>query len=180
MPGWLAELRKEWFLGALVTVVATVIGFLLAIVWDVYKMRIEGQERTQVAVTVIAEELTANKMLIEYNITLLRKELKVLPEKKSFVQPLSLLKAGFWDVAKVNLGLNALPPGQLVKLRQALSLAEQANEQIRSRETYRLHNSAMSNFHDHLAIYGGVLLKTLEKLNAAVTAYESGDRPKQE
>ncbi len=52
----LAELvRKEWFLGALGGVVATVIGFLLAIMWDVYKMRIESQERTQVTVTAIAE-----------------------------------------------------------------------------------------------------------------------------
>ena len=48
MPSWLSELlTKEWFLGALGGVVATVIGFTLAIIWDMYKIRIEGRERTR-------------------------------------------------------------------------------------------------------------------------------------
>ena len=181
MPGWLAELlRREWFLGALGGVIATVVGFLLAIMWDLYKIRTEGRERTQTAVAAIAEELSANQRLIERNMTLLRKDLEVLPEKKSVIQPLSLLKTGFWDVAKISLTRGALPPGQLMKLRHAVSLAEQANEEIRSRETYRLHNGAMSNYHDHLAIYNAALLKTLEELRAAVAAYEGADRPKKE
>ena len=181
MPSWPAELlRKEWFLGALSGVVATVIGFSLAITWDIYKMRTEGRERTQVAMTVIAEELAANRTLIERNITLLRKDLDFLGEKKSLVQPLSFLKTGFWDVAKVTLREDTLPPAQLMKLRQAVSLTEQANEEIRSRETYRLHNGAMSNFHDHLAFYDEALLKTLAELGSAVAAYQGADRRKQE
>ena len=181
MSSWLRELlTKDWFLGALGGVVATVIGFCLAITWDIYKMRAEGRERTKVAVTAIAEELAANKKTIERNIALLRKDLEVLPEKKSVIQPLSLLKTGFWDVARVSLSQSALPPERLMQLRQAVSLAEQANEEIRSRETYRLHNGAMSNYHDHLAIYDKALLKTLEELGTAVAAYERVGRPRQE
>jgi hypothetical protein len=181
MPSWLVELlRREWFLGALGGVVATVIGFLLAIMWDLYKMRTEGQERTQVALVAITEELALNKKLIERNVALLRKDLEGLPEKKSVVQPLSLLKTGFWDVAKVSLSRNALRPDKLLRLRNVLALAEQVNEEIRSRETYRLHNGAMSNFHDHLGIYDGALLETLEELSSALTTYERDDRPKPE
>jgi len=181
MPSWLAELtKKEWFLGALGGVVATVIGFFLGITWDVYTIRTESRERTQVAMTAIAEELAANRTLTERNITLLRKDLESLGEQKSLVQPLSLLKTGFWDVAKVTLRQDTLPPEQLMKLRQVVSLTEQVNEEIRSRETYRLHNGAMSNFHDHLAFYDGALLKTLGELGTAVAAYESADRQKRE
>lgn len=165
---------KDWFLGAIGGVVATAIGFVLAILWDIYKMRKEGRQRTRLVVTAIAEELASNKKLTERNMILLRNDIQALPEKKSVVQPLLFLKIGFWDVAKFSLSQGALAPDRLMKLRQAVTLAEQANEEIRSRETYRLHNGAMSNFHGHMAIYDEALLRTLEELNNAMAAYEAG------
>ncbi len=169
-------MKKEWT-RAIATVV---LGFALAVCWQVWRDHRQDRERTQVAMTAIAEELAANRRLIERNITLLRKDIEFLGEKKSLVQPLSLLRTGFWDVAKVSLRRDALPPEQLMKLRQAVSLTEQANEEIRSRETYRLHNGAMSNFHEHLVFFDGVLVKTLAELGTAVAAYEGADRQKPE
>jgi hypothetical protein len=117
-------------------VVATVIGFVLAIMWDMYKMRTECHERTQVALAMIAEELAANnqdRRTQRYN-PLLRPW--GLARKEERVQPLSLLKTGFWDVTRVSVNRGALSPKRLMQLRQAISLAEQANEEIRSRGIY--------------------------------------------
>jgi hypothetical protein len=174
MPAWLADLLgREWFLGVLGGIAATVIGFFLAILWDLYKVRTEGRERRTVAVVTIREQLQLKRKAIERDVNIVGQELQVLGENKSVVQPLSLLRTAFWDVGLMSFAGAAAGPKELVKLREAVFLAEQANEEIRSRESYRIQNGAMSNFAERMSGYDNFLLKTLQELDRALVACEA-------
>jgi len=99
-----------------------------------------------------------------------------LPERQFVVQPLHVLKTGFWDVAKINLPKLLLQDARLLKLRNLASLAESCNEQIRSRENYRIHNGAMTNLTHNMRLYDEPLVQQLVALKAAIQEYEELDK----
>ena len=165
-------LAKEWFLGFLSGVGATVLGFGLTILWDLWKMRRERLDRDQAVSNAVSEELASNKHAMQNNRTILDQDLKAIPQRMSVIQPLSILKTGFWDVAKINPPARFLESGRMAKVRDLAVAAEQVNEVIRSREDYRIHNGAMSSFHDTLKIYDEIILEKISALAKAVEAYE--------
>ncbi len=104
MKDWLLRLLgAEWFKGFLSGVAATLLGFLLTMIWDIRKARIESLERDKRVMNAINEELLSNKRSLEQNRAMLQDELSALANNKSLLQPLSVMKTGFWDLAKVNL-----------------------------------------------------------------------------
>ena len=165
-------LAKDWFLGFLSGVAATILGFVLTIGWDVYKTRRDTNEREGTVLRALSEELRENKSALRSDLDLLRQELAVLAEQKSVVRPLLVFKVGFWDIAKVNLPKALLRGDGLLKLRNVAALADDCNEQIRSRENYRIHNGAMSNYVDRMRLYDEPLLQSLLKLETAIGEYE--------
>lgn len=167
-------LQKDWFIGFLSGVAATVLGFVLTIVWDLYKMRRDAREREGVMQRAVSEELTENTVALQHDLDLIQNELAVLSEGKSVVQPLMLFKTGFWDVAKINLPATFLGGDRLLKLRNIVSLAEACNEQIRSRENYRIHNGAMSNYASRLSQYDEPLGESMLALKAALEGLGAG------
>ncbi len=174
--GWIESerglLAKDWFLGFLSGVAATVFGFALTISWDIYKMQHDTRVREETVLRALSEELRENKAVLERDVDVLRQELAVLAERRSVVQPLSVLKIGFWDIAKVNLPKALLAGERLLKLRNVASLADGCNEQIRSRENCRMHNGAMSNFSERMRAYDEPLVQSLLALKAAIDEYE--------
>jgi hypothetical protein len=165
-------LEKDWFLGFLSGVAATVFGFLLTIGWDVYKIRRDTREKQGTILRALSEELRENKIIVERDVNLLQQELAVLAEQKVVVRPLSVLKVGFWDIAKVNLPKALLTNDRLLKLRDVAALADDCNDQIRSRENYRIHNGAMSNFSQRMRIYDEPLAQSLAELKTAIDEYD--------
>ena len=146
---WLTELlHKEWFLGLLGGVGATLLGFVCTLVWDVRKMRADAAERARAIRETVSEDLTANKQSIASNLAALQQELSALSRRESIVNALQLMRTGFWEIAKSNTPSKVFGAGNLVQLRDIGSRAEDVNEQVRSRENYRIHNGAMSNFNE--------------------------------
>ena len=110
-------------------------------------------------------------MLIERNLNMLRKELAALDQGNYIIPPLVLIRSGFWDIAKVSLPQALLEGSRLLSLRTAAVRADLANEQVRSRESYRVHSSALSNFTAVLRAYDQALVETLANAKAAIDDY---------
>lgn len=161
----------EWLTGFIGGVIATVIGFILTMVWDIVKFNRESKRREETVLSAVREELVSNMSILEDNVQLLLKDLEVIGDKKSVVAPLTLLQSGFWDLVKINLPRKLTKVDTLVEIRKVAQLTEQVNEQIRSRENYRIHNQAMSNYHRRMRLYdemilGGILIlqKSLKEI----------------
>ena len=170
---WLLNLlNTDWFLGFLSGVGATLLGFTLTIIWDVRKAGNERREREKAIMNAINEELITNKKNVEFDHGALLQELVVLAENKFNVQPLSLMKIGFWELAKVNMPTKLLGNDKLARLRNLVFLAEQVNDQIRSRENYRIHNETKSNFSGRMRLYDERLVSILLALAQEILAYE--------
>jgi hypothetical protein len=67
---------------------------------------------------------------------------------------------------------------RLAWLRNLVFLAEQVNEEVYSRENYRIHNGAMSNYDARMRIYDESLVRGLRALEEEITAYEKVDGKK--
>lgn len=169
-------LNTEWFLGFLSGVAATILGFVLTIIWDIRKARSESQVRDKAVMNAINEELLSNKRSLEQNLLRLQQELSILDEDKSIVQPLFTMKTGFWDLAKVNLSKKLLVGDRLARLRNLVFLAEQVNDEVISRENYRIHNAAMSNYSTRMKINDESLVRILQVLVQEMAAYEENER----
>ncbi len=162
----------DWFLGFISGVGATLLGFILTIIWDTRKAGNERREREKAITNALNEELITNKKNVEFDLGALQQELAVLAENKCIVQPLSLMKIGFWELVKVNAPTKLLGNDELARLRDLVLLAEQVNDQIRSRENYRIHNGAMSNFSGRMRLYDERLVSILQALAQEIVAYE--------
>ncbi len=148
-------------------VVATSIGFGLAVLWDVYKWNRDTGARDVAVMSALNDDLEANLSLIEMNESILLAEMEVLKEKKSVVRPLQTLREGFWDVAKFNLPKKLVENANALKTLKDISKeTSYTNEVIRSRESWRANNSAMSNFESRLEIYNSDLLGLFKSLKA--------------
>jgi hypothetical protein len=169
---WLSNvLGAEWVAGFISGVAATILGFLLTILWDIYKMQRESAERDNAIMKAIGEELLSNKKSCERNLAFINAELSVLNERKSIVSPLTIMKTGFWDIAKINFPKILFHGNRLANLRNIASLIEQANEEIRSRENYRIYNGAMSNYTNKMQSYDENIFEALQVLAGEIAAF---------
>lgn len=162
---------SEWLTGFISGVTATIIGFIMTMLWDTFKFKRESKEREETVLSAVKEELISNLSILQYNQTLLQKEIEVIDENRSVVAPLSILQTGFWDLVKINLPQKLRKGNILVRIRRLAQLTDQINEKIQSRENYRINNQAMSNYHRRMKLYDetllesiGILLKSLEEL----------------
>ena len=170
---WLIEtLGEEWFAGFISGLGATLIGFILTIAWDLQKLKRDENEKKNMILKIIDEELKANKKNIEWNTNTLDAELGLLEIKMDMVGPLLLLKTGFWEVLKIHMPLSLLSKEDLGRLRSIIHLAEQINETIRSRENYRINNLELSGFRGRIHIYNHTLLSYLKDMRQEIESFE--------
>ena len=160
----------EWMKGLIGGIFATLVGFSFTVWWDSHKYRRDQGQRDEAVLTAAREELLSNIDLLKRNQFLLQQELAVIDERKSVVDPLSPLKSGAWELLRTNM------PRKLIrevntfnKIKEADQAANEVNETIRSRENYRIHNGAMSNFADRMKSYDQILL---EKQKRSLEALE--------
>lgn len=151
---------NEWLGGFISGVLATLIGFILTILWDIYKYRRDTKSRDDAVITAVNEELVANVFICESNKNALGQELKFLKEKKSLVSPISLFQNSTWDLLKINFPKQIGKDKDLLKkIRNLTQLIDHTNESIRSRENYRINNGAMSNYESRLQKYDENILE---------------------
>ncbi len=163
----------DWLIGFIVGVALALLGFLLTVTWEVRKLRRESQDREKAVMGAVKEELLSNVEILKNNQTLLNRELAVIDEGKTLVVPLNQLQVGFWDLVKVNLPQKVFAePDFLAEVREISQLTDQVNETVRSRESYRIHNGAMSNYLSRMAKYDQLLLDNNQKLLTALEAVQ--------
>jgi hypothetical protein len=134
----------------------------------------------------VGADIDWNRKSVERNLERVRTELGFLDDGKTLVEPLSLMKVGFWEVARINPPQEFFKSGRLVKLSDLITLTEQVNEQIRSRESYKPHNGAMDNCSIVIRIYDEMLRRSMSQMQELIVEYQSsnahpavlGDAPK--
>ena len=156
----------DWIIPFAIGVGATIVGFALTMIWDFCKFKREIRSREKALLNVIQYELNENISILDSNEAIVKQELQVLSNHQSVVQPLMPLQHGFWDLLKVNLSF----PKEIscldstIKIIRIVQIAKGINETIQSRQEYRIHNEAMTNFSSRMKIYDEILLQESEEL----------------
>jgi len=156
----------DWQLGFSAGVAATIVGFILTMIWDGYKYRRDTLSRESAILKGLVHELTENRELSTENIKIIRDEMEVLSKKQTLIVPLLYLKSGFWDYLKFNIPNRIYSEtGMLEKLKDISLLAEHINESIRSRQNYKDTSGAMTNFSGSIKVKNEVIESNLKRLN---------------
>ena len=165
----------DWVIPFSIGVGATVVGFILTMVWDFFKFRRENHAREKALLNIIKYELSENISVLDNNKTILKQELKGLDKHEIVIQPLIQLQCGFWDLLKINLSF----PKKISDFDSSMNLiriaqiTKEINETIISRQEYRIHNEAMSNYSVKMKIYDEIVMKKIEKMQELLSELQS-------
>jgi hypothetical protein len=159
---------SEFLIGVITGVIATIIGFVLTMIWDVYKNGRESKNRQEAVLSAGKGEYDYNLETMKFNMDLLKHEIEVIDQKRVIVEPLMQLQNSFWDLIKIQIPKNLTNGEILRKIRYVAQQINQINETLRSREDYRVNNQAMSNFHIRLKSYDELLIKFMNNLGPSI------------
>jgi len=119
----------------------------------------ERKEREEAVRIALAEELNFNERAVAENGKNLQSELHVLKERRSLIVPLQTLHTGAWELLRVYIPPElTATPSTLTHVATVYRITLRVNEVLRSREDYRIHNGAMSNYHEQMQAYDEQLL----------------------
>ena len=164
----------EWEKGFISGLIATLIGFVLTMFWDIYKDRRDKSEKDKIIKKLIQDVLNENLLYISSINAVLTQELGVLNQNKNIITNITTLKNDFWDLIKFNIPKDLLENNDLLKrLQNISSLTKSINENINSREMYRLNNGAMDNFTIRLQYYDELIFTENERLKGLITAFKA-------
>jgi hypothetical protein len=144
--------------------IATLMGFILSMIWDTYKYKRDKKNQEQIIISAIKKELEHNISILIHNQNILAKELKYVDENKSIITALSRLNDGFWDLAKLYLPEKLNNPDSLSKVDKVCKLTNITNEQIRNRENFKINNLALKDYSKELKMYDNLIDRLLYEL----------------
>ena len=154
----------EWVFGLIGGIIATLIGFIFSIRWDMYKYKRDTRQKDELIITSIKEELDANSEIQFANNVTINNDINALNEGKIVIPPITQLHDSIWELMRIHLPNKMSSTDMLTKARNAVQLTKQTNEYIQSRENYRINNQGMSNYHAVLMIYDKDLLPLMKLL----------------
>ena len=156
----------EWQIGFTSGVAATLVGFILSMVWDSHKYNRDIKRRDKTIIHAISHELEENRKLAVENIKTIDQELELLTNGKYLIQPLQLLKISFWDLLKVNLPNTYLKDSKLlVQIRDASTLSIHINEAIRCRQLFKTTGLALDGFDATVKKHDSLIKSDFIRLN---------------
>ena len=150
--------QQEFINGILIGAGTTTFGFVLTMVWDVWKTRREKKSLQDNLLNLLSDELEYNAIVVKKGKELVLEELKYLEEKETIVSALDIPRADFWEVFKHNYDPKFFSNEQIAIIKEIYSKIHSIAVNIESRENYRISNGAMSNFSDRMKIYNLLLL----------------------
>ncbi len=153
----------------------TLFGFVLAMGWDLLKTERGNRQREKSLFQAATAEVAAVSATVTNNQKLVRSELDLLSQQppRHLVSPLDPVPGGFWDVVKFNPPRTFVrDPETLTNVRDVARRTDQINEMIRSRETFRVGNLAISDFHGILRSYDKLLERLQDELLGALATLQ--------
>jgi len=159
----------DWESGFTAGVAATIVGFVLTMIWDGYKYRRDVISRESSLIKGLIHELYENRELATENKDIIKGDLESLKTQKTLLRPLLILKSGFWDYLKFNIPNKLLKNTDLLeKLKNISLLAEHINETIRSRQNYKDTSSAMIKFGETIKTKDNIIDSDLTRFNKSI------------
>ena len=164
-------LPSSWVGGFLSGVVATLVGFVLTMSWDLLKSYRDRLRRDNTLLTSAKHELLTAIDSLNYNKNIIEDELESLEKKKFIIVPLAPVYGDVWGLFKLHIPKKVVKnPDLLIKIRDVSYGVEHLNEISASRENYRLSNMNMTNHNDILKIYDNIVLNGIKNLLPEVEA----------
>jgi len=166
-------LPEEYYTGFITGVSATLLGFALTALWDVFKGIRDKSYKDKAILKLLKHEIHDNIDALRSNKKILDDELDSLKKKSSYVTPLMPLQESMWQIIALNM------PAKLSKnseyfdlLRISLLNVRNVIEVMRSRESYRLNNANMSNYSERMRIYDETLSGATQEVIKVLEAAE--------
>lgn len=151
-----------WWQGLMSGVLATLIGFGLTMIWDLWKTRRDEEHKDRAMLRALKAQVDLNADILIGQGNVIRKELEVMQTGRHLLEPLVQLHSDLWDLAKNNLPKQLTNEDTVTALFRTSLASQQVNEWIRSREEHRLHNRAMSDFTETYQKIDHAILRALE------------------
>lgn len=148
----------EFAYGLISGVVATLVGFVFAAGWDLWKERRRESHERQKAIHFLQREIAVNIQILDANYETLEKDTEAAKQQKEVVIPLSLLETQVWQSTRLSGFLASLRPDLAREIDLTYSRSLIYNQKIQWREFYRLTNQAMDNYARRRELLNGFLL----------------------
>lgn len=155
--------------GVAVGAISALIGFIFAVIWDMYKNWRDTQKKDLAIISTVREELLANVVTLSSIMHDMKRELELLKEHKSLVPSLTPVHTASWNLIIASFPQQLSANIQIFNdLRQAILTSHDLNEVIKSRENYRINNGSMTNFESRLTKYDMEILQYAEFLQKEI------------
>ena len=148
-----------------------VIGFTLALGWDVWQDYRHVKAELHRAARSIEQELSTDLALLSTDLGLLSEDTKAADGQREVVQPLELLSTAAGETAYLRGSLEADSVELTIKLRTVYSSISILNRRIEHREAYRLTNGAKSNYHGRRKLLNQDLQQLIEEIRNGINAF---------
>lgn len=145
------------------TLLGVVVGFVLAIVWDIWKSYRETVAETKRAIRVITQEIGNNLHVLATNVALLKQDIAVADKGQEVVQALNFLSLAAGETEFLRGSLERKSRELAERVGNLYATAKRINDQIQARESYRITNGAMSNFAGRRKLINSMLIPVLEQ-----------------
>ena len=119
------------------------------IIWDGYN----SKKKENSLFLNLQLELSANLVSLTKNSVTIFKDLKAMPRGNHILSPLKILRTEIWDLIKFNTPNSLFKNNLIGKLATIYFVISELNENIESRENFRINNLITTNFVPGLKIY---------------------------
>jgi len=148
----------------LTSITGVIVGFGLAVLWDLWKRQMNRREELKRASRAIMREIEVNLRVFKLNSELLKKDDEAADNSQEIVNQLDRLCCAAGESAYLRGSLEHADPELAEKLRNVYAGLASVNYKIEGRELYRATNGAMSNYHSRRKMINGELVHLLSSL----------------
>jgi hypothetical protein len=150
----------------IIGVLAASFGFVLTMLWDLWKSHREESRRTVAILRAIEAELKENIEIAKFNTIHLEIEMRALNDRESTVIGATVpFKHGILDLLKINLPEKLLERESLLSMLSNITIAVwRLNHGMLNRQTYHDANMTTTNLHQNMKLWNMTLLGQLKKL----------------
>jgi hypothetical protein len=156
---------SDWLVPFASGVAATILGFLLTILWEERKRKRERGALDATLLAMMEEEVATNLAVLELNDGILERELLEVHEGATSIDALCEMQIGAWQAVGVDLA-RWLPDHAaiLVQFRSLGVAGSQLNSVVRDRARFRMQGIASPNYPTRMREFDEALLEKNEKI----------------